>query len=389
MVSRITSIALVSISGENLRTLEGCHKAISVSAVTGLIMIATAVTAPAGLAAERPSERIRVEINRVLQDSPSDEAIAGKSSAEVAAEAVRCAVLEGRTCCLQLGWVERAPSKEDLGRRIANENRLVDAGSGGDLPLASQVGQWARLPRQARMAADRAELDEAVRGLGKVKLYDLLLANKPVPADFWQKYPETSSWGKPLAERSSTSALALSDSIGDPAKGQKQSTSYWCGPTSMVAFGWNDPSRGSESNMRSQQHWATRLGTTTAGSAITTIASRINSDLTWDSLAGTYVVVSHLGWSVPTWRSLFQYKIPNGPIQLHPNLNVGNNKYNLNTSGHFNVGRAFNFNGADKFTQTVGIYEPAGGSAVPVSFYDTLDNIIRQNQAHEADNIAY
>lgn len=349
-------------------------------------VVVTALIVPSAHADNRyasNAQQLRDNAAAVVNASPSDAELAGKKGVDLIAEAVRCANLDERTYCLHLGWRDRPPTRAELSDMVGSEMRYAEVGQ-GDLTLSDQVRAWARLPQSQRFEQDRIEMNEAVAAVGKVKLYDLRLTGQSVPEEFWEKYPETASWGQQMT----ADCISCLATVGSASKGQKQSRSYWCGPTSMVAFGWNDPERGGITQMRSQSHWASRLGTTADGTSISTIASRINSDLTWDNRVGAYVVVSIVGWNYDRWRGLFINHIfgPGAPIQLHPDLNPDNNKYDLNTGGHFNVGRGYDFRTS---TEKISIWEPAGGSAVPVSFWDTFSNIRKQNHAHSMDNIAY
>jgi hypothetical protein len=331
--------------------------------------------------------------------SPTDAQLAGRTDEDIVDVAVRCTTLDGSVYCLHLGWRDQAPDRTELRASVTTQaaqtakvaaTGSVDAGQ-GDMPLATQIRRWAAAPRAERVAAEQAEMKEALAALGKVRLMSLTEAGRPVPDSFWTAYPETAAWGKPLvAARAGTAARLAADTstVGSTARAQKQINGYYCGPTSMVAFGWNDPVVGNRAGMNSQSHWASRLGTTTQGSAITTIASRINTDLTWDNTAGKYVVVNIGDKTDGWWQEKFIDHIAylRAPIQLHPDYEPDNNTWGRDTGGHFNVGRGYYYNGA---TKTIYLYEPAFGSAVPAATSQPLAMVIKANRAHPMKNIAY
>lgn len=370
-----------------------------------LAMLATPMaTAGANTAAAPMALRLEAVTNAIADASPSDEALAGKSDVDLVATAVRCVELDSRTYCLHLGWVDQAPTAERLREMVEAEAAVLDGevDSRGDLPLATQIRTWAQQPRADRVAQERAELDEARRALGKVKLFDHWTTEAPVPEDFWRKYPETVSWGHPSnrqgkqGERGDVGVNCLDcNAVGERLRAQKQSTVYWCGPASMVAFAWNDPRRGNELSPHgyaTQGFWAGRLGTTTAGTSIYALKDNINEHLTWKDLVFHYVVVSHLGWSVERWQSLFRSHFYPGfaaPVQLHPDLDPSNNRFGLSTGGHFNVARGYNFDVSEP-VWFIYIWEPAGGgSGVPVEYVEYHANVIAANRNHSMDNIAY
>ncbi|WP_189330188.1 hypothetical protein [Actinoplanes ianthinogenes] len=100
-------------------------------------------------------------------------------------------------------------------------------------------------------------------------------------------------------------------------------------------------------------------------------------------------------WSTQQWKNLFlaQLGVANAPVQLHPRLGSDTTSYySRRTSGHFDVGRGYNFdNGGSKIL----IYEPAGGPAngnvyPRVYAEDTVSNVRKANLANGSQkNIAY
>ena len=58
---------------------------------------------------------------------------------------------------------------------------------------------------------------------------------------------------------------------------QAQNETWWCGPATMQAIGW-----GSQGKRKNQAYWARRLGTTTAGTAITDMVRVVNNKTDYD-----------------------------------------------------------------------------------------------------------
>nr|WP_198152047.1 hypothetical protein [Kibdelosporangium sp. MJ126-NF4]CEL23237.1 large tegument protein [Kibdelosporangium sp. MJ126-NF4]CTQ94399.1 large tegument protein [Kibdelosporangium sp. MJ126-NF4] len=364
-----------------------------------MAMSAFAPTAGAGTQATPIADQLRSTAHAFAGASAANGMLAGTSDADLAVNAVRCLPLDGRTYCLHIGWVDHAPSAAELRDRVGAEAAIArrattstELDARGDMPLSVQLRNWANQPRETRVAQEKGELDQAIQALGKVKLWDQVTAGKPVPSDLVERYPELAGQIQQLGYRDGRSAAQIDEGgVGDPNRGQKQINSYYCGPTSFLAMAWTDPRRGDElspGNGYTQQFWAGRLGTTTDGTAITAINANINTHLTWKNVIGDYVVVGISGWNVARWQNLFRNHLIKAPVQLHPVLYEGNNKYRMTTGGHFNVARAFNFNPNNPVWQ-ISIYEPAGGSRVPVSFWEDHANIIDQNHRHPMKNISY
>jgi len=78
--------------------------------------------------------------------------------------------------------------------------------------------------------------------------------------------------------------------------------------------------------------------------------------------------------------------IPGGPVQLHPVLNSFNNTYGITTGGHFNFGRGYDFN-PNNPVWYISVSESAGGSRVPLTYWETHQNVIDANRNHPMHNI--
>ena len=83
----------------------------------------------------------------------------------------------------------------------------------------------------------------------------------------------------------------------DGRKTTEQQRTYWCGPATMQMIGWG------WRNKRSQDTWASRLGTTRNGSAVTDMVRVTNRYTGWDQeqYAGRYIVLDIKDWSYGKW----------------------------------------------------------------------------------------
>ena len=155
----------------------------------------------------------------------------------------------------------------------------------GDLDVLGSMRRTAGLTPAARAAAERAELTQAARSVAKVWLLRHEIEGVEVPDAFLSLHPEarattTAARGTPRrpARRPNPRprgprgpATTQRAAILSTRRVAEQVRTYWCGPSTMqmIAWGWKKFDRG-------QTHWANRLGTTTAGTAITDMVRVVN-----------------------------------------------------------------------------------------------------------------
>jgi hypothetical protein len=101
-----------------------------------------------------------------------------------------------------------------------------------------------------------------------------------------------------------------------------------------------------DSSKESQSYWAGRLDTNANGgsTSIDSIVNRINSDTTWDSLAGTYakVNIDGQGYQYVQWVMQYNVGLQGSPVVLHPTLRTDFLSYiNNDHGGHFQTGRGY------------------------------------------------
>ena len=319
----------------------------------------------------RVTSGLRTEIDRVVDAGAALGRVSARSSpGSLAARLVRCADFEGQRYCLHTGWTQQ--SEDDIrlqsataARTLAARPSLAASGT-GDLDLLGTLRRAAGLSPAARARADRAELTAAARSVAKVWLLRHQIFGDPLPAGFLARHPEARV-STVAAKSSSSSAAAATKrktrrdyprraTVLSSRRVADQQTTYWCGPTSMqmIAWGWKKRDLG-------QRHWARKLGTTTAGTAITDMVRVVNQSTGWDGpdYAGTYVTLDIADYSFHKWlllnmRHIVDYK---APVILHPILVKKYYPYlDDDASGHFQVGRGYDK--AGKKPTRIGYFEP-------------------------------
>ena len=308
------------------------------------------VSAPHAAGRGEVTAEMRAEIDRVLAEGASLDRAHGRTT--LARSAVRCATFEGQRYCLGFGWTNE--SREDLAARLETGPPL-ERESTGDLDADGLIARAQERTSTARTEAERAELTMAAQSVGKVWLLRHEIQGVPLPDDFATRHPEVAAtdvqarggFGESYPKRSKilTSKVA-----------QAQNQTYWCGPATMQAIGW-----GSQGRRKNQSYWARRLGTTSAGTAITDMTRVVNNQTDYDSTehAGPYVVLDISDFTFKQWYRLMMRHIHDyqAPVVLHPVLLKQYYPYlDDDASGHFQVGRGFDQNPGGN--RQIGYFEP-------------------------------
>ena len=305
---------------------------------------------------------MRREIDRVVAAGRGLGVVSARqSTTRLANDLVRCAQFDGQRYCLHTGWT--TSTEADVRARLAAATltgaarRAAAVETTGDLDLSDTLRRMASLSPAERASTERAELTAAARSVAKVWMLRHEIQGVPLPTGFSADYPEAG-----LSARSTTTGTkSFSDypRVGKVLRWRRtaeQTTTYWCGPTTMqmIAWGW-------QGVRKSQRHWANRLGTTTSGTAITQMVRVVNESTGYDreSRAGTYITLDISDWSFADWsllnmRHIVDYR---APLVLHPVLLKKYYPYlDDDASGHFQVGRGYNKNGAGPLR--IGYFEP-------------------------------
>jgi hypothetical protein len=367
---------------------------------------------------------MQAEIDRVVAEGmTSGRTAAGASPYQRAQSLARCAELDGQRYCLGVGWTTQTESQ--VAARMA-----APAAPGrertGDLDPDALFQRQARLTPAARAAAERRELTDAARSVAKVWLLRHEIQGVPLPADFAQRHPEAVAGGSAISTRGTTTPTPTPAPTTDPAtttepattpapiaeaplpktaadypemfkilkekQVRPQSTTYYCGPTTMqmIAWGWRDRRQG-------QSLWADRLNTTSAGTAITDMVRVVNNNTGYDNTdhAGAYVVVDIADFTFDEWYLLMMKHLHDftAPVVMHPILLKRYYPYlDDDASGHFQVGRGFDQNPGG--TPQIGYFEPWDQSRfdpseprIPRSQWRSAYKSYRANQAHFQHNL--
>lgn len=297
----------------------------------------------------RLTPAMRTEIERVLAGGRQLDRARGRTAASQAA--VRCARFEGQRYCLGFGWTDRP--RAELAARLQLRTAGDRERTGGLEPDGLLARTRGRTPAE-RTEAERAELTMAARSVGKVWLLRHEVQGVPLPDDFAQRHPEVGvaarargGFGESYPRRSKilTSRVA-----------QAQNETWWCGPAAMQAIGWS-----AQGKRKNQSYWARRLGTTSAGTAITDMVRVVNNKTDYDEEehAGPYVVLDISDFTFKQWYRLMMRHVHDyrAPVVLHPVLLEQYYPYlDDDASGHFQVGRGYDQN--PDGNRQIGYFEP-------------------------------
>ncbi|WP_067432321.1 C39 family peptidase [Nocardioides jensenii] len=318
----------------------------------------------------RVTPAMQAEIDRVLAEGSSTSArrsaATETNASALATSQVRCADLEGQRYCLGTGWTDQ-PEADVVAEATAQTRTLLTRSAPrettGDLDLADELRQRASMSPAARREVERAELVEAARSVAKVWLLRHQIQGTPLPQGFVERHPEIRAGSLPsartttdsttLATTESATRTATKTSADYPERDQilsskrvaEQTRTYWCGPTAMQMIGW-----GWRGYRNTQNYWATKLGTTRSGTAISEMVRVTNANTGFDNprRAGEYVVLDIGSWTWGQWwmlqmRHIHDYQ---APVILHPILLKKFYPYlDDDASGHFQVGRGYDKNG--------------------------------------------
>ena len=309
-------------------------------------------TAPGGaVGAGRVTRAMRAEIDRVLAEGRSLDRAEGRTA--TARASVRCAIFDGQRYCLGFGWTNR--SRDQLAARLETPPTSGrKAERTGDLDADGVLARNGARSATARTDAERAELTMAARSVGKVWMLRHEIQGVELPADFAERHPEVATGIEArggFGGSYPTKAKILTSKVA-----QAQNQTWWCGPATMQAIGW-----GSAGTRKNQSYWARRLGTTSAGTAISDMVRVVNNQTDYDEKthAGPYVVLDIGDFTFKQWYRLMMRHIHDyqAPVVLHPVLLKQYYPYlDDDASGHFQVGRGYDQD--PDGNRKIGYFEP-------------------------------
>ena len=293
---------------------------------------------------------MQAEIDRVLAEGAHLDRAQGRTA--LAGASVRCATFEGQRYCLGFGWTNQ--SREELAGRLESRPTLERERT-GDLDADGMLARAQGRTSTERTEAERAELTMAAQSVGKVWLLRHEIQGVPLPDDFAARHPEVAGADVQarggFGESYPTRSKILTSKVA-----QAQNTTYWCGPATMQAIGWS-----AQGKRKNQSYWARRLGTTSAGTAITDMVRVVNNKTDYDDVAhaGPYVVLDISDFTFKQWYRLMMRHVHDyqAPVVLHPVLEKQYYPYlDDDASGHFQVGRGYDQN--PDGNRQIGYFEP-------------------------------
>ena len=306
----------------------------------------------------RVTPAMQAEIDRVVAAGTARAAARRSTAADA-----RCATFEEQRYCLGVGWTtqtqEQVQARTAYAAQALTARRHV-AETTGDLDAAAALARAARLRPAARERRERAELTAAARSVAKVWLLRHEVQGVPLPDGFAESHPEarlsTVATDQAAASVKTAADYPRSATVLDEAQVAQQRRNYWCGPSAMqmMAWGWRE-------RRQPQRKWARKIGTSTAGSAITDLVRVVNNNTGWDRAehAGTFITLDIADFSFDQWYLLMMRHVTDytAPVVLHPVLQKKYYPYlDDDASGHFQVGRGYDQNPAGE--PLLGYFEP-------------------------------
>lgn len=341
----------------------------------------------AAIGPSRVTPAMRAEITRVVDAGRSVGRVSGRITGRLSGgkaglvaatrSLVRCADFSGQRYCLGSGWTEdtQAQVQDRVAAAARTALRTPGVEQTGDLGAAAELTRLARMDPSARATAERTELEDAARGVGKVWLLRHQIEGVAIPASVTAGNPSLRTAAarstKPYSAYPRTSRVINADGI------IAQKRTYWCGPTAMqmIAYGWSR-------TMQSQKHWSRQLGTNRSGTGITSMVHIVNRDTGWDNAnrAGPYITLDVGKYSFRKWMLLMMRHVHDyrAPVVLHPILLKRFYPYlDDDASGHFQVGRGYDKRG--KRPDRIGYFEPWNQQA-----FDPSEPYIKRVQWRDA-----
>jgi hypothetical protein len=297
---------------------------------------------------------MEAEIERVLAAGAGLDRAQGRTV--TARASVRCATFDGQRYCLGFGWTHQ--SRATLAARLETPPTFgTRAERTGDLDADGVLARTEALSAAARTEAERAELTMAAQSVGKVWMLRHEIQGVPLPDDFAETHPEVTTGSSGIDARGGFGeSYPIKDKILTSKVAKSQNQTYWCGPATLQAIGCS-----SQGKRKTQGYWARRLGTTSAGTAITDMVRVINNKTDYDetTAAGPYVVLDISDFTFKQWYRVMMRHVTDyrAPVVLHPVLHKQFYPYlDDDASGHFQVGRGFDQD--PDGNRKIGYFEP-------------------------------
>lgn len=339
---------------------------------------------------------------------------------------IRCSEIDGENYCLVIGFTALKPGTPEWGVYVSQA--LAQPDYPGDMSLTSELNYRGSLPEGKLKEIEAREFAAATDAVGRIKLINHLVEREPIPDGFFNRYPslgfEENSpqaaelrrialTGEPinltlfhtptheeLLEEQERRQLLGNEPVSiesSPPSSRhiiryyyrEQEESYWCGPATMESIG------DSGGYGRTQQQWATELGTTPeSGTALSNIVDAINEHTFWadSSHGGAYVVVGLSGKAQSYYVGVHKTRIGiyGAPVVEHVMLYDQYFTYLAKDwSGHYQTGRGYS-----DYTSEISIFEPFderdwywNGNNTGMIQYVSYANMWYATQAHSQKNM--
>jgi hypothetical protein len=299
--------------------------------------------APTQPAADLPPARTWSEVvQQVSETSPNDLELRAADTSAQASSVLRCFKLDDENYCLGLGLVDKVPTGAHLQAVMSPPSATADGVVGveqdiptGDQTPAAFVAERASMPKSARVNAELDEMQAAWDGREKARELRLL---------------DTSTDARPQSAAPTATPTPPGSAYIMKGYRTSQEKGYWCGPATFQSIDWAD-----DDQKDTQASWAKDLGSTTSGTAISSMVKQTNLKTKWDVAAGTYIVQNVSHWNAQKFFQVHQKHLGTNraPIIEHTQLLKRYFPYlAFNHSGHYQVGRGY-----DKANGTIAIFE--------------------------------
>lgn len=362
----------------SLRAVTGCRSRCRVVAALVLILGVSTTMAPLSASAEShqvvrasrvhppTTQEVRLEVERVVGEIRAAKRLARRSGVKASprsqiASITQCAeFLVGSRYCLGYGWT--TASEADVQAEMvaaagseAGASRRGTVEPTGDLSLRGMIDRAAAMNMQQRAESVRNELLDAAAGIDKfVELEEL--RRSPSPRSIKQRGSDLRASASLGGHYYGEQGAILKDRLSEQEK------AYWCGPATMQMMAWNY----GDHPKREQSAWASRLGTTASGTAITDMVRVANSSkyhvFDWVLKQDAYYLTLDIGnltyadWYELNVNHFYNYETP---VILHPVLLKQYYPYlDDDGSGHFQLGRGWDFQSERTDAWLLLYYEP-------------------------------
>ncbi len=357
------------------------------------------------------------------------------SMMEIADELVKCVDIDGENYCVHIGFTQLRPGTSDWEDTFTKEWKPGSDDAAGS--VQGYLWHVAQMPEKERAELEARELSDAYEAVGKVKLYDHVGLDIPIPDGFFERYPqlgigEDSAKAQALRDASHPGATLDLSPFVDPSEAElkeeakqlasdrgfelqalgggpqiesvpgsptsryiiysayrKQVRNDFCAPATFQAL-----DGGNDGGFESQYHWDDYVGFYNPNGSYSgydvSIKNSINWYTTWDNLATPYAVVDTTGKTASWYFDAHQINIGLHGAIVVDHVKLYDEFYTYlatDHGGHFQTGRGYSRN-----NNTISIFEPLNevdflswGNPTGKVQYVNYVKVFDANQAYSSD----